>query len=71
VKFWVAIACFALGGSLARLVLGGALAKVGVAVFLPSAVGWGAAILLVVAVAAAWALAATWNEDTRKFTIPD
>jgi len=44
---------------------------VGVAVFLPSAVGWGAAVLLVIVVAAGWALAATWNEDTRKFTVPD
>jgi len=43
------------------------LAKLGVAVFLPAVVGWGAALLLVMAVAAAWALAATWNEDTRKF----
>jgi hypothetical protein len=25
----------------------------------------------VIAVCAAWALAATWNEDTRKFTVPD
>src|SRR5947208_2716604 len=71
VKLWAAVACFALGASVARLVLGGALAKVGVAVFLPSAVGWGAAVLLVIVVAAAWALAATWNEDTRKFTVPD
>src|SRR5438034_1188461 len=71
VKLWAAVACFALGASVARLVLGGALAKVGVAVFLPSAVGWGAAVLLVIVVAAGWALAATWNEDTRKFTVPD
>src|SRR5438477_18656 len=53
------------------LLFGGALGKLGIAVFLPAAVGWGAALLLVIAVAAAWALAATWNEDARKFTIPD
>src|SRR5437773_4320601 len=61
VKLWAAVACFALGASVARLALGGALAKLGVAVFLPAVVGWGAALLLVMAVAAAWALAATWN----------
>src|SRR2546426_1290202 len=71
VKLWAAVVCFALGASAARLALGGALGKLGIAVFLPAAVGWGAALLLVIAVAAAWALAATWNEDARKFTIPD
>src|SRR5881409_2427795 len=71
VKLWAAVVCFALGASVARLALGGALAKLGVAVFLPAVVGWGAALLLVMAVAAAWALAATWNEDTRKFAAPD
>jgi hypothetical protein len=71
VKLWAAVACFALGASLTRLALGGALAKLGVAVFLPSAVGWAAALLIVVAVSAAWALLATWNEDSRKFTVAD
>src|SRR6184192_768983 len=71
VKLWAAVVCFALGASAARLALGGALGKLGIAVFLPAAVGWGAALLLVIAVAAAWALAATWNEDARKFSIPD
>jgi len=71
VKLWAAVACFAVGASAARLALGGALGKLGIAVFLPAAVGWGAALLLVIAVAAAWALASTWNEDARKFTIPD
>src|SRR5215475_5018430 len=55
VKLWAAVACFALGASIARIALGGALAKLGVAVFLPAAVGWGAALLLVIGVAAAWA----------------
>jgi len=51
--------------------LAAVLGKVGVAVFLPSLLGWGAAVLLVIAVAGAWAMAATWNEDTRKFAAPD
>src|SRR5689334_15751481 len=71
VKLWAAVVCFALGASCARLILGGVLGKLGIAVFLPSALGWGAAVMLVIAVSAAWALAATWNEDARKFTAPD
>jgi uncharacterized membrane protein YedE/YeeE len=67
VKLWVALAAFALGASLARLALvqAGALGKLGWAVFLPSVVGWGGAVVLTLTVLAAWALLATWNEDTR------
>jgi uncharacterized membrane protein YedE/YeeE len=67
VKLWVALAGFALGASLTRLALvqAGALQKLGWAVFLPSVVGWGGAIVLTLAVLAAWALLATWNEDAR------
>ena len=70
VKLWAAVACFALAASLVRLGLAqaGLLGKLGVAVFLPSAVGWGAAILLVVVVMAAWWAFATWNEASRRFT---
>ncbi|HEV8584984.1 MAG TPA: YeeE/YedE thiosulfate transporter family protein [Methylomirabilota bacterium] len=71
VKLWAAVACFAVGASATRLALGSAVSKLGAAVFLPTAVGWGAALLIVVAVAVAWALAATWNEDARKFTALD
>ena len=67
VKLWAALATFALGASLARLALvqAGALGKLGWAVFLPSAIGWAGAIVLTLAVLAAWALLATWNEDAR------
>jgi uncharacterized membrane protein YedE/YeeE len=70
VKLWAAIACFALGGSLTRLVAveTGLLRELGAAVFLPSAIGWAAAIGLVVLVMAAWALGATWNEEHRRFS---
>jgi uncharacterized membrane protein YedE/YeeE len=70
VKLWAAVACFALGASLARLLAGqtGLLQKLGAAVFLPSALGWGGAIGLIVAVAVAWAMLATWNEETRRFS---
>jgi uncharacterized membrane protein YedE/YeeE len=67
VKLWIALLGFALGASLARLALAqaGALQKLGWAVFLPSVMGWGGALLLTLAVLAAWALLATWNEDAR------
>ena len=73
VKLWAALATFAIGASLTRLLLSesGALGKLGVAVFLPSILGWGGALALVVIVMAAWALAATWNEDARKFSALD
>jgi uncharacterized protein len=73
VKLWAALAGFALGASLARLALvqAGALGKLGWAVFLPSVVGWGAALVLTLAVLAAWALAATWNEDSRALSALD
>jgi hypothetical protein len=71
VKLWVAVACFGLSASLSRLLLQttGALGKLGWAVFLPSALGWGAAIALVVAVMVGWAAWATWNESSQKFSI--
>jgi uncharacterized protein len=67
VKLWLALAGFALGAALTRLALAqsGALQKLGWAVFLPSALGWGLALVLTLAVLAAWALLATWNEDAK------
>jgi uncharacterized membrane protein YedE/YeeE len=73
VKLWAALATFALGASLARLALttSGLGGHLGIAVFLPTAIGWGAALVLVVVVMAAWAGAATWNEDSRRFVALD
>jgi len=67
VKLWLALVGFALGASLARLALAqsGALQKLGWAVFLPSALGWGGALGLTLGVLVVWALLATWNEDAR------
>jgi uncharacterized membrane protein YedE/YeeE len=67
VKLWAALAGFALGAALTRvaLVQAGALAKLGWAVFLPSTLGWGGAIVLTLVVLAGWAWLATWNEDAR------
>jgi uncharacterized membrane protein YedE/YeeE len=71
VKLWLALLTFALGASLTRLALveAGVLQKLGWAVFLPSVVGWGAGVALTLAVLAAWALAATWNEDARAVSV--
>jgi hypothetical protein len=73
VKLWAAVACFALGASLVRMLLApsGALQHLGVAVFLPAALGWGGAITLVVVVMAAWAAFATWNEASHRFVALD
>ena len=67
VKLWLALLGFALGAALTRLALtqAGALQKLGWAIFLPSALGWGVALVVTLGVLAAWALLATWNEDAR------
>jgi hypothetical protein len=71
VKLWCAVVMFAVGASLMRQLLAqsGWLQKLGKAVFLPSVMGWAAAMALVVAVMAAWYLFAAWNESTRKFSL--
>jgi len=71
VKLWAAVACFALGASLARLVATqtGILQKLGAAVFLPSSLGWGGAIALIVVIALAWAMLSTWNEETHTVSV--
>jgi uncharacterized protein len=73
IKLWITLACFALGASLARLALAqtGLLGRLGVAIFLPAALGWGGAIALTLAVSVGWALAATWNEHTRRFSLAE
>jgi hypothetical protein len=70
VKLWMAVATFALGASLTRLALvqTGLLQKLGAAVFMPSVLGWAGAVLLVIALMAAWAALATWNEASGKFS---
>ena len=70
VKLWAAVACFAVGVSLARLGAAqtGLLQKLGAAVFLPATLGWSGAIVLVVLIALGWAMLATWNEATGRFS---
>ena len=70
VKLVVALVTFALSASVTRLALEqtGVIRKLGAAVFLPNVIGWAGAIVLVVVVMAAWALIATWNEETGRFS---
>jgi uncharacterized membrane protein YedE/YeeE len=71
VKLWATVACFAVGVSLARLIAvqTGLLQKLGAAIFLPAWLGWGGAIVLIVAIALAWAMLSTWNEETHTFSV--
>jgi uncharacterized membrane protein YedE/YeeE len=71
VKLWATVACFALGASLARLIAAqtGLLQKLGASIFLPAWLGWGGAIALIVAIALAWAMLSTWNEETHRFSV--
>ena len=70
VKLWVALLTFALAASATRLALAqiGLQSRLGSAVFLPTALGWGGALVLVIVIMAAWAMFATWNEETGRFT---
>jgi len=71
VKLWVAVAFFAVGGSLSRFILVQTqfLQKLGTAVFLPNLVGWSWAMLCVVVLMLSWYVFATWNERTRRFSL--
>jgi uncharacterized membrane protein YedE/YeeE len=71
VKLWVAVATFALAASLTRLALTqtGLQQKLGAAVFMPAVLGWAGAIGLVILVMTAWAAFATWNEQSRRFSL--
>jgi len=71
VKLWVAVAFFAVGASLSRLILVQTqlLQKLGTAVFLPSLIGWEGAMTLVAALMLSWYVFATWNERSAKFSL--
>ena len=71
VKLWVAVAAFALSGSLFRewMVESGVINRVGEAVFLPDLIGFKMALITVIAVMIVWYLIATWNEVKRKLVI--
>jgi uncharacterized membrane protein YedE/YeeE len=70
-KLAAAVVTFALGASLTRMALNatGLQQMLGAAVFLPAWLGWAGAIFLVIAVMAAWAAFATWNEASERFSL--
>jgi uncharacterized protein len=71
VKLWVAIFGFSISGSLVReaMVRWNFRQQLGTAVFLPSVTGWAPALLLVLAVLAAWSIFATWTEKSGKLSL--
>ena len=70
-KLVATVITFSLGASVTRLALTqtGLQQKLGIAVFLPSWLGWAGAIFLVIAVMVAWATFATWNEASERFSL--
>jgi uncharacterized membrane protein YedE/YeeE len=68
IKLWIAVFFFAIGASMARLILVRTelLGKLGAAVFLPNVIGWGAAIWSVVALMTFWYLLSSWNEQRKQ-----
>ncbi len=71
VKLWVAVAAFALSGSLFRgwMVDSGIINRVGEAVFLPDYIGFKSSLILIIAIMCLWYFVATWNEVKRKLVI--
>jgi uncharacterized membrane protein YedE/YeeE len=70
-KLWVAIFGFSISGSLVReaMVRWQLRQRMGMAVFLPNVTGWAPALLLVLALLAAWYLFAAWNEKSGKLSL--
>lgn len=71
VKLWVAVAAFALSGSLFRgwMVDSGIINRIGEAVFLPDYIGFKSSLILIIAIMCLWYFLATWNEIKRKLVI--
>ncbi|MBW1703594.1 MAG: YeeE/YedE family protein [Deltaproteobacteria bacterium] len=72
IKLMVVVACFALTNSLFKALIKsseGFKALIGNRVFLPDFLTYKWTIVILVAIFAAYALIATWNEETDKFTV--
>ncbi len=67
-KLWVAVLFFALGASMMRRLLTRTdwIRRLGDAVFLPNAVGWGGAVSGVIALMLVWYLLSGWREEKRQ-----
>jgi len=72
IKLMVVVVCFALSNSLFKLVMDvsqGFRALIGQRVFLPDFLGYKWSVVILIAIFLIYALAATWNEETDKFTV--
>lgn len=71
VKLWVAVAAFALSGSLFRgwMVDSGIINRIGEPVFLPDLIGFKMALISIIAIMCLWYFLATWNEVKRKLVM--
>lgn len=71
IKLWVALAAFAVSGSLFRVWLdeSGWLMKLGDPVFLPDIVGWKMALATVLGLMCLWYLLVVWNEVKKKLVV--
>jgi len=71
IKIWIALAAFALSGSLSRVWLeeSGWLMKLGSPVFLPDIIGWKLAMATVIGIMCLWYLLVVWNEVKKKFVV--
>ncbi len=68
VKLWVAVFFFAVGASMMRQVLTRTdwIRRLGDALFLPNAIGWGGTLSGVIALMLIWYLLAGWHEEKRQ-----
>ena len=72
IKLMVVVVCFALSNSLFKALIKsseGFTALIGNRVFLPDFLGYKWAVIILIAIFAVYSLAATWNEETDKFTV--
>ncbi|MBL6968407.1 MAG: YeeE/YedE family protein [Desulfobacteraceae bacterium] len=72
IKLMVVVVCFALSNSLFKTLIDwseGFTALIGNRVFLPDFLGYKWVVIILIAVFVVYSLAATWNEETDKFTV--
>lgn len=72
IKLMVVVVCFALSNSLFKVLLNvskGFTALLGKRVFLPDFLGYKWTVILLIVLFLIYSLAATWNEETDKFTV--
>lgn len=72
IKLMVVVACFAMSNSLVKALIKsseGLKALIGDRVFIPNSIGYKWTVIILIAIFVVYALIATWNEETDKFTV--